>query len=356
MKPDSSERLLQWYRRRRRDLPWRRGQAPYVVLVSEIMLQQTRVETVIPYFERFLETFPTIEHLAGATQDEVLARWSGLGYYRRARLLHAAAREIVARGRFPERASELIELPGIGPYTAAAVASIAFGEAVAVVDGNVERVASRMLALAGDPARGAAKAEVRTWACSMLDECCPGDSNQALMELGAVVCRPATLDCEVCPLSDDCQGLAMGVAEQFPHRAQRASTVLERRVVAIVENDGRFLLYRNPDDAVLLAGMWELPWVVRRGRLRRDWEAALSTTFGGRWTLGERVGEARHAITTRRIVLGIHRAQLEHEPSAVSEGPEAGWFSPGEIANVPTPSMVHKVLDRLGRADQSVLH
>ena len=318
------------------------------MLLSEIMLQQTRVETVVPYFHRFLEAFPTVRDLADASEEAVLVRWSGLGYYRRARMLHAAARQIVDQGGFPECANELVDLPGVGPYTAAAVASIAFGEAVPVVDGNVERVASRVLALDRDPKRGEAKAAVLELASALLDPSCPGDSNQALMELGALVCRPSSPLCEACPLRGGCRGRELGIAGELPRRTPRRPIVRERRVIAVVELDGCYLLFRNPEGG-LLAGLWEFPSVVRTAT-RRSWEIGLAAAYGGRWKLEKRLGSARHAITHRRLELALHRASLEHADadaeagSVVAEGAEAGWFSPRELGEVPTTSMVAKVL------------
>src|SRR5580700_687072 len=181
-KPDLAgirRRLLSWYGKHRRDLPWRRTQDPYRIWVSEVMLQQTRVEAVLPYYDRFLGRFPSVDALALAPLDEVLALWSGLGYYRRARQLHAAARRIVDAGEFPRTIERLLELPGVGAYTAAAVASIAFGAAVPVLDGNVERVMARQLALAQDPKRAASRARLLDAAAALLDPARPGDSNQA---------------------------------------------------------------------------------------------------------------------------------------------------------------------------------
>lgn len=183
-------RLLAWYDRIRRDLPWRRTRDPWAIWVSEVMLQQTRVETAIPYFERFLIRFPDPAALAAAPIEEVLAQWSGLGYYRRARQLHGAAREVVERGGLPRSSAELERLPGIGPYTAAAIASIAFGEPVPVLDGNVVRVAARLSAEPEDPSRAAARGRLLAVAATLLEISRPGDSNQALMELGATVCLP----------------------------------------------------------------------------------------------------------------------------------------------------------------------
>jgi A/G-specific adenine glycosylase len=343
---DSARALLAWYRANRRPLPWREPGGPYRVLVSEVMLQQTRVETVIPYFQRFIAAFPDVETLARAPVDDVLAKWSGLGYYSRARRLHRAACAIVERGEFPRTEAELRELPGIGAYTAAAIASIAFGEPVAVVDGNVERVIARLLALEVDPASGDAKRLVRETASRLLVDDDAGDSNQALMELGAVICLPRQPRCLACPLLDGCGARASGRTEELPVRAARRAGTIERRVVAVARRAGRFLLVRNPDESELLAGVWEFPWTARAPR-REEWEQALAHSYGGAWRIGGVRGKARHAITFRSLRLEIREAEVHFEDAAVAEGaahPEAGWFSREQIATVPTTSMVRKVL------------
>ena len=205
--------LLEWFRKHARKLPWRRRSGPYEVLVSEVMLQQTRVDTVIPYYGRFLSEFPTVDSLAEAPIEKVLSLWSGLGYYRRARHLHAAAKQVVEEGGFPRSERELRRLPGVGAYTAAAVASISFGEPVAVLDGNVERVVGRLIALSADPKRKQARLKLLAKATELLDRGAPGDSNQALMEIGATVCSPLRPRCSECPLGRDCLARASGHPE-----------------------------------------------------------------------------------------------------------------------------------------------
>ena len=348
----ASADLLAWYDRHRRELPWRRNRDPYRVWISEIMLQQTRVETVLPYYERFLESFPTVEALAAAPIDEVLARWSGLGYYRRARQLHASAGRIAREG-FPGDAAGLAGLPGIGPYTAAAIASIAFGEAVPVVDGNVERVVARRLALAGDPKRAAGARRIRAAAVELVDPARPGDSNQALMEVGATICAPRAPRCLICPLAEGCAARRRGDPERYPAARKRRATQRVRRLVALVERDGRHLLFRRPGGEEVLAGFWELPWseAAGEGLDRAAAERALGRRYGGRWTLGERVGRARHSITYRAMELEVCRAGLE-PGEAVAEGPEVRWFSAEELEGVPTSSMVGKVLAAVKTADR----
>jgi len=312
--------LLAWWDRGRRDLPWRRTRDPWAILVSEVMLQQTTVAAVVPYWERFLSRWPRPRDLARAREDELLAAWAGLGYYRRARYLHAAARAATRAGALPASAAELRELPGIGDYTAAAVASIAHGEPVAAVDGNVERVLSRLLALRADPRGAAGRAAFRAAAQSLLARDRPGDSNQALMELGATVCRPVAPQCPACPLRDTCAARAHGRPERFPRRPPRAAAVPMLRAAALLVRDGRVLLRRR--DAPPNAGFLELPDVelpLRAGekldtaarattpaaarRLRRAVEDELERA-GLRVRAGDPLPPVRHAITrwTLRVV------------------------------------------------------
>lgn len=241
-----ARKLLAWYRRNRRDLPWRRTKDPYAIWVSEIMLQQTRVAAAIPYYERFLARFPDVHALARARIDDVLALWSGLGYYRRARHLHAAAR-MVAKDGFPRTEAEWRELPGIGPYAAAAISSIAFGEPKAAVDGNVIRVLSRL---------HATTAPVRELAQAWLPARAAGDFNQAVMELGATVCTPRAPLCPRCPLSSMCKGRAD--PSRYPKPKTRPPITEERLSVALVVRGGKVQLRRRPKSG-LLGGMWELP-------------------------------------------------------------------------------------------------
>jgi A/G-specific adenine glycosylase len=276
----------------------------------------------------------------------VLAKWSGLGYYSRARRLHAAARAIFERGAFPRTEAELRELPGVGAYTAAAIASIAFGEEAAVVDGNVERVIARLLALDGDPSLGETRRRVREAVWRLLVPGAAGDSNQALMELGALICVPRRPRCLACPLLDDCAARSTGRVEELPVRSPRRASTIERRVVAVARRDDRFLLMRNPEQSELLAGLWEFPWTERAPR-RAEWERALGRSYGGDWRIGGVHGKARHAITFRSLELEIHDASVDFDGGAIAEGAmvaEPGWFSLEEIDAVPTTSMVRKVL------------
>lgn len=307
------------------------------------MLQQTRVGTVIPYYEAFLRRFPDVETLAAAAVDEVLAAWSGLGYYRRARQLHRAAVEIVAGGRgFPATAEELQRLPGIGPYTAAAVASIAYGEVVPVLDGNVERLLCRWLAYGEDPKRAAPRRKLVAVAAAMLDPSRPGDSNQALMELGATVCRPSKPGCSDCPLAESCEGRRRGDPESYPSRRPSREIEHLQIAVAVVRRRRQVLLFKRSEGSDVLPGMWELPNVPRSAS-RGEIEAALGKRYGGRWKLSEAASNVRHAITYRSIAVSAHEALFEAGDS-VAEGPEAAWVDAAGRARLPTSSLVEKVL------------
>jgi len=241
--------LLSWYDQNKRDLPWRRNADPYRIWVSEIMLQQTRVAAVLDHYARFLQRFPTVRKLAAAHESSVLAVWSGLGYYHRARRMRLAAKEIMRRrgGKFPQTAEEWRKLPGIGRYTAAAIASMAFGEPAAAVDGNLKRVLSRL--------SGHADGGLTTWqrAEALLDHKCPGDFNQAMMELGATICTPRSPKCLLCPLNRWCESRG---ATAFKPAGARKQKQLR---YALVRRGRNVLLTRRPEDASLMAAMWELP-------------------------------------------------------------------------------------------------
>jgi len=308
------------------------------------MLQQTRVEVVIPYYKGFLERFPTIEALAGAPLEDVLARWSGLGYYRRARQLHAAAGRIIELGKFPQTARELRELPGIGLYTSAAIASIAFGEVVAVLDGNVERLLCRYLALEEDPKRAVMRRRLLGVAEAFLDQHRPGDSNQALMELGATICRPKRPKCTECPIADDCRGLSMQDPERFPPPRRRRSTEHVELAVAVVREGDRVLFFKRSEDNEVMPGLWELPNIPRE-RSRKSMERSFRRRYGGHWHLQPAIHQVRHSITFRAMVLHVHLAQVGFG-NEVAEGPEAAWVADEERPGYGMSSIVEKVLGK----------
>jgi A/G-specific adenine glycosylase len=356
MRPSTS--LLTWFDQNKRDLPWRRDRDPYRVLVSEVMLQQTRVETVLRYYEPFLESFPSVEVLARTPVDDVLVKWSGLGYYSRARRLHAAARAIVELGRFPSSASELLLLPGIGAYTASAVASIAFGEVIPVLDGNVERVVGRYIALDEDPKRKHGRQALLEKAGELLSSARAGDSNQALMELGATLCSPTRPQCLLCPLADGCRGFQAGAPESFPPKRERRRSENRSRLVAVVvDASKRKLLVRRSEDEGWMPGLWELPFLELEAALSRrseqrhrdeldQLERGLSEKYGGSWSIAATRATVRHGITHYRFSLEVRRCDVHYAPDQVRDSmtPELRWCSDREIGSMATTSMVEKSL------------
>ena len=340
-----SKSLIRWYDKRQRDLPWRQRADAYGIWVSEVMLQQTRVEVVSPYYERFLKRFPTVQALAAAPVEEVLALWSGLGYYRRARMMHQAAKQIAERGgEFPRTIEGLLQLPGIGRYTAAAVGSIAFGLVEPSIDGNVTRVVGRLLAYDKDTERVAP--EIEEYARGILDSARPGDSNQALMDLGATVCLPRQPRCPICPLSSFCRGLAGGQPAALPSKRTRGKAVRVSWLVAVARDGEKLLLFKRPDDSNLLAGIWELPWVDTSGMLSPS--RRLSERYGGDWRVGTSRGRVRHAITYRSIDVDVREARVEGHPTQFSSYHEAAWLEEEKVMTLPQSSLLRKVLATLG--------
>ena len=319
--------LLAWYRSGHRDLPWRASRDPYRVWVSEIMLQQTRAQAVIPYYQRFLSRFPSVETLAAAAEQDVLALWSGLGYYSRARNLHRAAQQIVASGGFPRDYQAIRDLPGIGDYTAAAVASIAFGLPHAVLDGNVLRVVARVENDAADIASARTRQRFRAVAQQWLDPAHPGHFNQALMELGATVCLPRNPLCLVCPLSACCRARELGTAAQLPVKLRKTQPVRISAVLLVVRHRGRILLRQREAAATRMAGFWDLPSPEQLPAAK----------------LGARIGEIRHTITH-------HHYTFEVRTATASLPPDGGfaWFTIAQLAEIPFSTTARKALQLAG--------
>ncbi|HEX9700672.1 MAG TPA: A/G-specific adenine glycosylase [Acidobacteriota bacterium] len=403
--------LIDWYRDVGRDLPWRRTRDPWAILVSEIMLQQTRVETVRGRYESFMERFPDVATMAGAPLEAVLAEWSGLGYYRRARSLHALARAIVERhgGEVPRSLEELLALPGLGPYTAAAVGSMCFGVPALAVDGNVGRALCRLAGIEDDFRRAPIRRRLEAYVADALSENPPGDLNQAIMELGARVCVPRSPRCGDCPVSGCCEARALGIEDLIPRsRRQRVDAVTE--LAAVIERDGRYLLFRGQRPS-LVQDMWEFPTLDSRlasavlpagesserpaaavrtagessGRPAADTDGHSATSAGDRrrrseasgqgdraaaarrlrdhleglgWKveLGPRLGEIRHAMTHRLIHCHVFEGRIRSAAAvgAVAEpspDPYAtvdhGWFTPAEAARLPLAASARKTLAEL---------
>ena len=346
-----ADRLLTWFEQHARDLPWRRNRTPYRVWLAEVMLQQTQVDTVLPYYERFLDRFPSVEALAEASLEDVLRIWEGLGYYARARHLHRAAREVVASrtGELPDCFEALMELPGVGTYTAGAIASMAFGEAVPAVDGNARRVLCRLFGIRDDVTRSATKRRLRELSADMLPEGRAGAFNEALIELGATVCTPRSPACPRCPLRDVCHAYAGNEQETLPVRRPRRKTPHYDVAAAVtVREDGAVLLaQRNVDD--MLGGMWEFPGgKCEDGEtlaqcLVREMKEELGVTV----EVGRRLTVVAHAYTHFRITLhGFWCRLTEGEPRCL-DCAAVRWMSLDELTDVPMSVADRKIAGAL---------
>ncbi|MBW2313135.1 MAG: A/G-specific adenine glycosylase [Deltaproteobacteria bacterium] len=339
--------MLRWYRRARRDLPWRHTNDPYRVWISEAMLQQTRVETVIPYYHRFLDRFPDVAALAGAELDDVLGAWQGLGYYSRARNLKRAAEHVVecCGGELPDTADALRELPGVGRYTAGAVASIAFDRPEPIVDGNVARVLSRLHGLTEDPKSRAGQKRLWEEAERLVRGRSPGDLNQALMELGATVCTPRSPECPRCPVRADCVALRGGDPEALPAGGKRPKVRDITAVAALVERRGRVLAVRRPETG-LLGGLWDLPG----GDLTasEDPDAGLERTLRERVGLEvgavEPIGAVRHVFTHRRLSLHVYRCRADAGRVRLDGFDSHRWVTDKALAALPAGNLTRKAL------------
>lgn len=314
------DKLCDWFDANAVSYPWREDPTPYHVWLSEVMLQQTRLETVRPYYERFLASFPTVEALAASSEEEVFKAWEGLGYYTRARNLMKTAGIIASRcnGRFPEDAAELSKLPGIGVYTAGAISAVAFGRPAIAIDGNVLRVVSRLFELDGDVMKPASRTKVE----SILRDGYPTDRPsafvQGLMELGETKCQPKKLDCEGCPLKEDCKARRSGRASELPLRQARTEKKTERRTLLMIERGGKLLLHRRPSKGVL-AGLWEIP-------AAEDGLDALKTV-----SKGEVLGETKHVFTHLVWEMTAIRAELPDDAEPADE-PDFYWASDEELS------------------------
>ena len=342
------EHLLAWFSRHRRELPWRASRDAYRVWIAEVMLQQTRIAAVIPYYEKFLARFSDVDALARAPQREVLKQWSGLGYYSRARNLHAAAKKIVAEhdGVFPRDLDAALALPGIGVYTAAAVLSIAYDAPLAVLDGNVARVLARINALPGELRASENWAALQETADEYLVAERAGDWNQALMELGEVCCTPKSPTCLVCPVVHECKAYALGLTGEIPEpRRKRATVTVKIAAAVLVDGRGRTLLVRDPGahDDVVFSRMWQFPAVDVKRNARAELREHLRETLGldGGVTL-EKLAAARHGVTFRDITLEPFLVRVEALPKVT----RTRVLMLTQLEAVPISSATRKIAER----------
>ena len=361
--------LLNWFRKHQRPLPWRASRDPYRVWISEVMLQQTQVATVIPYYQRFLDTFPTVRDLAGAPLERVLQLWSGLGYYRRARQLHAAAGRLVAEfdGRFPKTLEEAKRLPGVGDYTAAAVLSIAYGMPIVALDGNVARVVARIEALPGSlvqlPFRKAVESKLAALIPGKGSRAHPGDFNEALMELGQTICLPRSPRCPVCPIRRTCRACASGNPESFPSPRPRRSSEVTHLAAALISSPARarrsayrasapgngersILLTRGLDDG-LMTDLWNFPssFGSSAADARSHLEAKLADLCGLQVSVGAEVTRVRHNVTYRQIQVRVYRASV---PSLRSNG--CRWLSISQLKRAAVSQLARKIAEATAAA------
>jgi len=343
-------RLLAWFRKHKRDLPWRRTGDPYRIWVSEVMLQQTQVSTVLPYYRRFLARFPTVEALAGARDQAVLKAWQSLGYYRRAMNLRAAARAVVRDhgGRIPDDPAAFAALSGVGRYTCGAVQSIAFGRRLAALDGNAVRVIARWLALTQTVDRPATRAKLWSAAEALVSPSAPGDWNQAVMELGATVCLPRGPQCCQCPVRRHCRAAAKGIQDRIPARHRRKPIPHIEVGAGIIWRRGRVLLCKRRADA-MLGGLWEFPGGKRRPGesvqrcIRRELmeECALSVT------VGKHLINVTHTYTHLRVTLRVYHCRAGPGRIKLLGCDDARWVRPQDISRYPLPAADVKILEAL---------
>ncbi len=342
-----TELLLDWYAQHQRPLPWRQTKDPYAIWVSEVMLQQTQVATVIDYYQRWLERFPTVGSLARATEDDVLHAWQGLGYYSRARRLLEGARYLVREhgSELPRTPSAWLDVPGVGRYTAGAVTSIAFGAKAPVVDGNVMRVLCRLYALPGNPQKAPLAGELWRLAEALLVTGAPGDVNQALMELGATVCQPKAPKCGVCPWRARCRAHANGEPERYPELPERPKPTPLVMACALVSRGERVLLAQQAANAARWASMWLFPTVEVAGE--GDALHALAHDLGERYGVPGRVlgkfGVFKHAVTRYRITLHAYAYRARG-----AQAPRAGarWWSPSELEKLALPAAHRRIANQ----------
>ncbi|MEM6296990.1 MAG: A/G-specific adenine glycosylase [Myxococcota bacterium] len=339
--------LAPWFEENQRDLTWRRTRDPYAIWVSEIMLQQTRVETVERYYADFLARFPTVHALADAEQSDVLEQWSGLGYYRRARLLHNGAQSVrdALAGHVPDEGAALRKVPGIGRYTAGAVASIAFDKPEALVDGNVARVLSRVCALTEPKQQDASAAGHWTLTDAILRKGRPRVLAQALMELGATVCVPRNPRCVRCPIRAHCEATARGLTDDIPAPKKKVKQPVDRLCALAVVSRGRILLVQRPPEG-LLAGMWCLPLVTDEDGPTEVGTVLADPDVVDDW---DPVGAVRHVFTHRIWELSVRTANLPKRPTLALEG-NVAWLKPGERPSGGLPTVTTKLLKATGFA------
>ncbi|MEL6820341.1 MAG: A/G-specific adenine glycosylase [Calditrichota bacterium] len=345
--PAFQKMLLVWYDANKRDLPWRHTSDAYAIWLSEVMLQQTQVKTVIPYYKRWLELFPDINTLAAADQDRVLKAWEGLGYYSRARQFHKAA-NIVSydlAGKIPDSYAEFLALPGVGEYTAAAVQSIAFGGAYAVVDGNVKRVLARLFEIDKPVNDASSKKDFQLWADRLLYAERSGDYNQAVMELGATVCKPRNPDCSNCPVKSCCAANKNKSSDLFPRRKAKKAVPHYKMSAGVIKRDNRFLIVRRPENG-LLGGLWEFPSGKTEGDVitELDCVESVRNTVGLEVSVNRKIATVKHAYSHFKVEMDVFACSYQDGTVQLKEASDYRWVTREELADYAFPGVNNKFL------------
>ncbi|MBI2027276.1 MAG: A/G-specific adenine glycosylase [Deltaproteobacteria bacterium] len=329
--------LVQWYLKNQRPLPWRKNQDPYKILVSEIMLQQTQVIKVIPYFERFVSAFPNFESLAKTSEEDVLKLWSGLGYYRRARNLKKASSIIVQKhgGKMPENFEDILNLPGIGDYTASAISSIALEKPFIVFDGNVLRITSRIFGIATDLDKKETQISIKECLKKQLGNEKPSIFNQALMELGALICTPSSPLCLLCPVQNYCYAFENNKTEELPPPKKKQTTEIQHKVAAVISQENKWLLTQKKQSKIL-EDLWIFP------EIHKEQKESFKKNHGLELTLGKKIGFVEHHITYRRMKYEIRQGFLKN---TVAHNLNLQWFSKRDLEELPHSSLTAKIMN-----------
>lgn len=352
----SVENLLTWFSKNKRDLPWRKTKNPYHIWISEVMLQQTQVATVVPYYYRFLEKFPTIEALAEAPTDELMKCWEGLGYYARARNLQHSAQTLMREhgGNLPKTREALQSLKGFGAYTSASVASLAFGENCAAIDGNVLRVFARLYAIADDIRLPATKSKIEQLATLNLPKGRAGEFNEAVMELGATVCTPKNPQCSACPLNQDCAALQQDAVLSYPFKSSKPKIPHKEIAIGIVQREGKVLIALRPSDG-LLGDLWEFPGGKKEAHetLVECCKREVEEETGLQVQVGERIAVVKHTYTHFKITLHAFLCAYQGGEAHPKSSQEIRWVALHELSQFAFPKANKSVITALLRRSES---
>lgn len=343
------ERLIHWFKKNQRDLPWRKTYEPYHVWISEIMLQQTQVTTVLPYFRRWIKKFPTIASVAKAKEDAILKLWEGLGYYSRARNLQKAARRIVDqyKGLFPKNYDDILALPGVGRYTAGAIASIAFDQKKPIVDGNVIRALARLRGFRQNVRDAKNVKKFWEWSESLLPETDLRYFNQGLMELGALVCTPKNPKCDQCPLKNNCHAFEKQTVDVIPNQGKKQELIPIKAAVAIIKKDGKIFIQKRPSGG-LMGGLWEFPGgKIKNESVRKGLEREIKEEIGIRLKNIKLFKKIRHGYTKFKVDLRAYTAELDGENQKIKAASQAKWVRIQDLKKYPFPAANVRLIEEL---------